>query len=59
MAVRLAIVNENGPVLDFDDTRIGDSHFEDIRGQVLQACFTGTDGLRIDIPVDLPDIGGI
>ena len=39
MAVRLAIVNENGPVLDFDDTRIGDGDSEDVGGEVLQARF--------------------
>ena len=57
MAVRFAIANENRPVLDLQDTRIGDSHSEDVRGKVLQACFAGAYGLGIDIPVDLPDIG--
>jgi len=56
MAVRLAIADENRPVLDLHDTGIGDSHSEDIRGQVLQACFTGAHGLGIDNPVDLPDL---
>jgi len=58
VAVRFAIAEENHPVLDLDDTRIGDSHFEDVRGKVLQACFTGADGLGIDIPIDLPDLRG-
>jgi hypothetical protein len=57
VAVRFAIANENRPVLDLQDTRIGDSDSEDVRGEVFEACFTGTDGLGIDIPVDLPDIG--
>ena len=57
MAVRFAIANENRPVLDLQDTRIGDSHSEDVRGKLLQACFAGAYGLGIDIPVDLPDIG--
>lgn len=58
MAVRFAIANENRPVLDLQDTGIGDSHSEDVRGKVLQACFAGTHELGIDIPVALPDIGG-
>jgi hypothetical protein len=58
VTVRFAIANENRPVLDLQDTRIGDSHSEDVRGKVLEACFAGAYGLGIDIPLDLPDIGG-
>ena len=41
MAVGFAIADEDGAVLDLDDTRIGDSHSEDVRGKVLEACFAG------------------
>jgi len=57
VAVGFAIANENGPVLDPQDTRIGDGYPEDVRGEVFQACFTGSDGLGIDVPVELPDLG--
>ena len=50
------VVEEDGVVFHLDDAVIGDSHLEDIRGEVFQACLTGTDGLRVDIPVDLPDL---
>ena len=56
--MRLAIVEENGSVFDIDDTGIGDSHSEDVRGQILQACLAGANGLGIDNPVHLPDLGG-
>jgi len=56
--MRFAIVNENRPVLDLQDTRIGDSHSKDVRGKVLQTCFAGADGLGIDNPVHLPDLRG-
>ena len=58
MAVRFAIANEDGPVLDLDDTRIGDGDSEDVGGKVFEACFAGADGLGIDVPVDLPDLRG-
>jgi len=57
VAVRFAIANEDSAVLDFQDSRIGDGNFEDVGGEVFQACFTGTDGLGVDVPVDLPDLG--
>ena len=56
--MRFAIANKDRAVLDLEDTRIGDSHSEDVGGKVLEACFTGADGLGIDIPVDLPDLRG-
>ena len=58
MAVRFAVANEDGAVLDFQDSRIGDGHSEDVGGKVFEACFAGTDGLGIDVPVDLPDFRG-
>jgi hypothetical protein len=57
VAVRFAIANEDGTVLDFQDAGVGDGYPEDIRGEVFEACFTGTDGLGVDVPVDLPDLG--
>jgi hypothetical protein len=54
--VRLAIAKQDGAVVDLEDTRIGNSDSEDVRGKVLEACFTGADGLRIDNPVHLPDL---
>jgi len=56
VAVRFVIANEDGAVLDFGDSRIGDSHSKDVGGKVLQTCLAGTYGLGIDIPVELPDI---
>ena len=55
MAVGFAVADEDGTVLDFPDARVGDGDFEDVRGKVFQACFAGTDGLGVDVPVDLPD----
>ena len=57
MAVRFAIANEDGPVHDFQDSRIGNGDSEDVGGEVFEACFAGTDGLGIGVPVDLPDLG--
>jgi len=48
-------VNEDRAILDFQDSRIGDGHSEDVRGKVIEGCFAGTDGLGIDVPVDRPD----
>ena len=55
MAVRFAIADEDRAVFDFQDSRIGDGHSEDVGGKVFEACFAGTDGLGVNIPVDLPD----
>ena len=35
LAVRLAIANEHGAVLDANDARVGDGDFEDVRGEIL------------------------
>ena len=56
MAVRFAIANEDGAVLDLEDTRIRDGDSEDIGGKVLQACLAGAYGLGVDVPINLPDI---
>ena len=58
MTLRFSVANEDRAVLDFQDSRIGDGHSEDVGGKVFEACFTGTDGLGIDVPVDLPDFRG-
>ena len=57
VAVRLAIANEHGAVLDFNDARVGDGDFEDVGSQVFEASFAGGYRLRVDVPVDLPDFG--
>jgi len=56
--VRFAVANQDGTVLDFDDSRIGDGDFEDVGSKVFQACFARTHRLGVDVPVDLPDLGG-
>ena len=33
------VSEEDGVVFHLEDAAIGDSHFEDIRGEVFQACF--------------------
>ena len=58
MAVRFAIANEDSPVLDFQDTRIGEGDFKDVRGEIFEARFAGTHGLGIDVPVELPGLRG-
>jgi hypothetical protein len=57
VAVRFAIANEDGSVLDLHDAGIRDGDSEDVRGEVFQACFTGTDGLGVDVPFNLPELG--
>ena len=54
--VGLAVANEDGAVLDVDDTRVGDSDFENVGSQVFEASFAGRYRLRVDVPVDVPDI---
>ena len=56
--MRFSVANEDSTVFDSQDTRIGDGDFEDVGGKVFEACFTGTDGLGIDVPVDLPGFRG-
>jgi len=58
VAVGFAIADEDGTVLDFQDARVGDGDFEDVRGEVFEACFAGTHGLGVDVPVELPDLRG-
>jgi hypothetical protein len=58
VTVRFAVADEDSTVLDFNDSGIGDGDSEDVGGEVFQACFTGAHGLGVDVPVDLPDLGG-
>jgi hypothetical protein len=56
--MRFLVANENRTALDFEDSRIRDGNSEDIGGEVLEACFAGAHGLRVDVPVDLPNLRG-
>ena len=58
VAMGFGVSEEDGVVFDLDDAVIGDSHLEDVRGEVFQACLTGTDGLGVDVPVKVPDFRG-
>lgn len=58
VAVRFAIANEDGAVLDFDDARVGDRDFKDVGGKVFEASFARRYRLAVDVPVDLPDFSG-
>lgn len=53
-----AVANEDGAVFDFQDARVGDGDFEDVRGKVFKAGFRGRHGLGVDVPVDVPDFSG-
>ena len=55
--MRFAVANEDGAVLDFQNSRVGDGDFEDVGGEVFEACFAGTHGLGVDVPVELPELG--
>ena len=46
-----------GQALQGDDPAVGDGHFEHIRGQVLERSGPVSDGLAVDDPVDLPNLG--
>ena len=56
--MRFPVANEDSTVLDFQDARIGEGDFKDVRGEIFEARFAGTHGLGIDVPVDLPDFRG-
>jgi hypothetical protein len=58
VAVRFTVANEDSTVLNFEDTSIGDGDSEDVGGEVFEGCFAGTDGLAVDVPIDLPDFRG-
>jgi len=58
VAVGFAVADEDGAVHDFQDARIGDGDSEDVWGEVFKGCFAGTDGLGVNVPVDLPDFRG-
>ena len=56
--VGLAIANQHGAVLDADDARVGDGDFEDVGSQIFESSLTGGERLSIDVPVDVPHVGG-
>jgi hypothetical protein len=56
--MRFPVANEDSTVHDFQDSRIGDGDSEDVGGKVFETCFAGTDGLGVDVPVELPDLLG-
>jgi hypothetical protein len=55
--MRFSVANEDSTVFDFQDSRIGDGDFEEVGGKVFEACFAGTHGLGVDVPVELPELG--
>jgi hypothetical protein len=55
--MRFPVANEDSTVLDFQNSRVGDGDFEDVGGEVFEACFAGTHGLGVDVPVELPELG--
>ena len=46
----------DGTVLEAHDAAVGNSHFEDIRGEVLQGGVAVWIGLAVDVPGDGPDL---
>jgi hypothetical protein len=58
VAVRFFIADEDGAILDLEDPIIGDGDFEDIGGEVFEACLRGRDGLGVDVPIDESDLRG-
>lgn len=57
LAVRLAIANEHGAVVEVQDAGIGDSDLEDIGGEIFESSLTGARGLAVNVPICLPDVG--
>jgi hypothetical protein len=55
VAVRFSVPEGNAVILDLEDAAVGDGHFEDIGGQVLDAGIAFTDCLGVDVPVSVPD----
>jgi len=56
-AMRFFIAEGHGTVLDFEDAAIGDGHFEDIGSKISETMLAGSDGLAVDVPVDVPEFG--
>jgi hypothetical protein len=48
----------DGTVLETHNAAVGNSHFEDIRGEVLQGGVGVWMRLAVDVPGDVPDLGG-
>ena len=57
LAVWFLVAEGHDTVLDFEDTAIRDGHFEDIGSKISETMLAGSDGLAVDIPVDVPEFG--
>ena len=55
--VGLAVANEHGAVMEGNDARVGDGDFEDVGREIFETSLAGGDGLGVDVPIDVPDIG--
>ena len=55
--MRFAVADEDSAGFDFQDARVGDGHFKDVGGEVFEGL-ARRDGLRVDVPIDLPDFRG-
>ena len=56
--MRFPVANEDSTVLDFQNSRVGDGDFEDVGGEVFEACFAGTHGLGVDVSFVSPATAG-
>ena len=45
-------------VLERDNTAVGDGHFEDLRGEILQGCGAVRVDLAVHVPGGVPDLWG-
>lgn len=52
----LSMLEGNDAIFDFDDPAVGDGHFEDIRGKILQRSGAISNGLTVYDPVGFPDL---
>ena len=51
------VFEKDGSILYFYNPAVRDSDLKDIVGQVLETMLAGTDGLTINDPILIPDIG--
>jgi hypothetical protein len=58
VTVRFAVANEDSAASDPDDARIGESDFEDVRGEIFETSLAWAHGLAVDVPLALPDLRG-
>jgi hypothetical protein len=57
IAVGLLIAKEYGMVFDLEDSVVGDGDAEDVGGEIFDGVRAVSDGLGIDIPGDVPELG--